>query len=202
MEKFVGELLGHALELLDRLTGDRHVHAGRSRAGAVDRPLQGEPVRRDQLDGTVVRSEHCDLVLDQLGAVLADQAADEDGVGPGRLDLLVERLIRRCLRVVRVETGDLDPERLRRVLEVRRDAEAVRLLVVEDEDVLDADRLRELGVGSALVGVVGDDARVVARAGRVVLVRLGLVARQARLRQADVACSPARSSRCRRPAPG
>ena len=40
-----------------------------------------EAVGREQLDVTVVRPEHRDLVLDHLRAVLVDQAAEEDRVG-------------------------------------------------------------------------------------------------------------------------
>ena len=93
-----------------------------------------EPVRREQLDVAVVRPEHGDLVLDHLGAVLVDQAAEEDRVGPRRLDLLEQRLVGRRLRVPGLEARDLDAERLGRLLEVRRDAEAVGLLVVQDVD--------------------------------------------------------------------
>ena len=58
------------------------------------------------------------------------------------------------------------------VLVVRRDAEAVGLLVVEDEDLLAAELLREQRVGRALEVVGRDDADVVPLAGRVVLVGL------------------------------
>ena len=61
-------------------------------AGLVDRGLGGEPVRSEQLHRTVVRTEHGDLVLDHLGAVLVDQATEEDGVRTGGLDLLELRL--------------------------------------------------------------------------------------------------------------
>ena len=56
-----------------------------------------------------------------------------------------------------------------------RDAEAVGLLVVEDVDALDPLLLHELGDERTLVVVRGCDARVVARAGRVVLGRLARV---------------------------
>src|SRR4029077_6397532 len=99
-----------SLELVDRLAGDRHVHAGGRRARVVDGAPQRKPVRREQFDGAVVRAEHSDLVLDQLRPVLADEAADEYGVGSGRLDAVVQGLIGRCLWIERGETGDLDAE--------------------------------------------------------------------------------------------
>src|SRR5207253_2717242 len=80
--------------------------------------------------------------------------------------------------------GDLDPELLRRGLIGLRDAEAVRLLVVEDVDLLEAERLRPERVSGALDVVGGDDAGEVAHPGRVVLLRLADVPllRQARVR--------------------
>ena len=83
--------------------------------------------------------------------------------------LFDERLVARRLRIPRLEADDLDSERLGRVAGVRRDAETVGLLVVEDEQLRHPDVLEELRDGGALVRVVGHDARVVALAGRVVL---------------------------------
>ncbi len=69
---------------------------------------------------------------------------------------------------------------------LRRDAEAVGLLVVQDEHLLDAERLREHRVSSALVVVRRHDTRVVALAGRVVLARLTGDRARTRVGQADV----------------
>ncbi len=185
-QEVLGEGRSLALELVDRHAGDAEEHPGRRLAGLVDRLLGREPVRCEQLDGAVVRAEHGHLVLDHLGAVLVDQATEEDGVCAGCLDRVEERLVAGGLRIPGGEPGDLDAEVLRRVAGVRRDAEAVRLLVVQDVEALDALRLHELGHGRALVGVVRDDAGVVARARRVVLVGLGGVAARPALGQADV----------------
>ena len=159
---------------------------GSGLGGLVDRLLRREAVRCEQLDVAVVRAEHGDLVLDHLGAVLVDQAAEEDRVGVGAADLPEERLVARRLRIPGLEAGDLDPDGLRGVPEVRRDAEAVGLLVVQDVDARDALLLGELGHGRALVRVMRDDAGVVAAARGVVLVRLGRVATGPALGEADV----------------
>src|SRR5439155_2648353 len=90
-------------------------------------------------------------VLDQLAAVLALEAAEVADVGTGLLHLVRERLVARRLRIPRGEARDLQAELLSRVPEVGRDAEAVGLLVVEDEDALVAELLREQRVRSALV---------------------------------------------------
>ena len=71
-----------------------------------------------------------------------------------------------------VKPAILSAELRRSVLEVRRDAEAVGLLVVQDEHLLDAERLRQQRVSGALVVVSRHDADVVALPGRVVLARL------------------------------
>ncbi len=131
-------------------------------------------------------AEDGDLVLDHLRAVLVDETAEEDGVRIGLADLAEERLVAGGLRIPGLEACDLDPDGLRGVAEVRRDAEAVGLLVVEDVDARDALLLGELGHGRALVGVMCDHAGVVAAAGRVVLVRLGRVAARPALGEADV----------------
>ena len=182
------ELLGNTRELVDRHARDGHEHARRRRARVVDRLLRREAVRCEQLDVTVVRPEHGDLVLDHLGAVLVDQAAEEDGVRPGRLDLLEQRLVARRLRIPRLEADDLDVEELGRLAGRGRDAEAVGLLVVQDVHLRDALILHELRDRRALVVVSRGDARVVPRSRRVVLVGLGRVTaarqvdRQARIR--------------------
>ena len=93
-------------------------------------------------------------------APFADQAAEEDRVSVGAADLAEQGLVARRLRIPRLEAGDLDPDRLRGVAQVRRDAEAVRLLVVQDVDALDALLLHELRHSRALVRVVRDDAGV------------------------------------------
>ena len=88
---------------------------------------------------------------------------------PGLLDRVRERLVARLLRVPALEAGDLDAELLRRVLERRRDAEAVRLLVVQDVDLLEPMVFANCASAGALELVGRDDAGVVALAGRVVL---------------------------------
>jgi hypothetical protein len=72
------------------------------------------------------------------------------------------------------------------VLEVRRHAEPVRLLVVEDVATLHALSDEELGIDGALVGVVRGHPRVVAGAARVVLVRFVVRAPWAALGDAHV----------------
>ena len=95
-------------------------------------------------------------VLDQLAAVVADDAAEEDRVRPGLLDLVRERLVARLPSVPALEAADgRDAELLRVVHEQGRDAEAVRLLVGEDVDLLGLERLsRTARVRSALEAVV------------------------------------------------
>src|SRR4029079_11661677 len=126
-------------------------------------------------------------------AVLTDQTAEEHALRPRLPDLQRRRLVGRSLAVPRGEADDLDAELLGAVLRVRRDAEAVRLLVVQDVELLDAELLRERRVSGALEVVSRHDTGVVALPGRVVLVRLacrcaGTAVGQAhvRVRRADL----------------
>src|SRR5919201_2380458 len=128
------ELLPSRPELVVRLAGDADVHAERRAArvlpGVAER---AEAVRSDEREGLAERPAQ---VLDQLAAVLALEAAEVDDVGAGLLHLVRECLVARRLRIPRREARDLQAELLGRVPEVRRDAEAVGLLVVEDEDAV------------------------------------------------------------------
>src|SRR5207249_1225829 len=111
--------------------------------------------------------------LDQLAAVVADDAAQEDALGAGGLDRGCDRLVARRARVPTLGPLDLDPELLRRAREEIRDALAVRLLVGQDVDGLQLHRLLgEQGIRGALELVTPDDARVVALARGVVHLRL------------------------------
>src|SRR5207248_8368301 len=131
-------------ELLVRQTGDADVHVVGRRARAVDiRRDRREAVRRDDRDA---RAEPGPQILDQLAAVLADQAAEEDRVRPGLLDLVGKRLVRRGLRIPGREAGRREADARQDVLEVACDALAVRLLVVEDVHLFRAELLREQGV--------------------------------------------------------
>src|SRR5262249_8131319 len=123
---------GHALRLARRL-----LNVGRDRREAVRG--QDLHVRRTRPKG-----------LEQLAAVVADQAAEEDALRPRLLDLERGGLVRRRLPVPRREAHYADAELLRSVLRVRRDAEAVGLLVVQDEELLDAELLRERRVCGTL----------------------------------------------------
>src|SRR5262245_17250347 len=159
------ERLALALQARRRLTGDAHVGAVE---GRTVRLRIREPVRRDQRRVGNARLE----VLDQLCTVVADDSAEEDPVRAGRLDRVRERLVARLLRIPALEARHRQAELIRRTAERRRDAEAVRLLVVEDEDLLEPDLLGVHRIRRPLDLVVRDNAGVVPRAGRVVLVRL------------------------------
>src|SRR4051812_13966639 len=115
-------------EALRRLARDADVRAVADRAV---RARIAEAVRHLQLEPRVDRLE----VLHQLRAVVADDAAEEHCLRPGRLDQVRERLVAGLLRIPALEADDVDPELLRRVLVRRRDAEAVRLLVVQHVDL-------------------------------------------------------------------
>jgi hypothetical protein len=81
---------------------------------------------------------------------------------------------------------DLEADFLSGALERVGDTLPVLLLVVEDEDLGDAEVvLEERCVRLPLEVVRGHDARVVARAGRVVLLRLALLGTGARVREPD-----------------
>src|SRR5919108_3171222 len=178
------ELLALRAELVVRLAGDADVHAERRATRVLPRVAErAEAVRRDEREAL---AEGPAQVLDQLAAVLALEAAEVDDVGARLLHLVRERLVARRLRIPGGEAGDLQAELLRRVPEVRRDAEAVGLLVVEDEDALVAELLREHRVRRALVVVGRDDPDVVPLAVRVVLVRLTGRRAGAAVREPDV----------------
>src|SRR5438552_3246431 len=171
------------LQRLRRRTGDADVRA------VGDRPVRtriAEAVRHLELD---LRIDGAD-VLHQLRAVVAGDPAEEHDVRARGLDRVRKRLVAGLLRVPALEAHDLEAE-LRSSLAVRRgDAEAVRLLVVENEDLLLVENgRRELRVGRSLEVVGGDDARVVPLPRRVVLVRLARIPllRQSgiRVRRAD-----------------
>ena len=184
------ELVDERLALADQLVGrnarvaDVHALSGRScRARTGQRRADEEAVRRDQLD-TGVRSQHGNLVLDQLATVRADQAAQEDRIRVGRLDLLHQCLVVGGLRIPRVTPGHLDAELRRRLLEEVGHTDAVGLLVVEHVHALGAQLLRQGRVHRALRVVHRDHASVVSNAARVVLV--GLTGLTAGLRQPEV----------------
>src|SRR5919108_2601531 len=178
------ELLALRAELVVRLAGDADVHAERRATRVLPRVAErAEAVRRDE---RVALPEHSPEILDQLAAALALEAAEIDDVGARLLHLVRERLVARRLRIPGGEAGDLQAELLRRVPEVGRDAEAVGLLVVEDEDALVAELLREHRVRRALVVVGRDDPDVVPLAVRVVLVRLTGRRAGAAVREPDV----------------
>src|ERR671931_1661137 len=178
------ELLARRAELVVRLAGDADVHAERGAAGVLPRVGEGaEAVRGDERERAAERPAQ---VLDQLAAVLALEAAEVDDVGARLLHLVRERLVARRLRIPGGEAGDLQAELLGRVPEVGRDAEAVGLLVVEDEDALVPELLPQHRVRRALVVVGRDDADVVPLSVRVVLVRLSRGRTRAAVREPDV----------------
>ncbi len=193
-----------ALELVDRLAGDGHVHARRRAEPASSIVCWVvKPSGREQLDVAVVRPEHRDLVLDHLGAVL---------VRSGRRG---RRRRRRCAWIFLNSASYEEafgshaakpaismPSDFAAFSEVRRDAEAVGLLVVQDVDLLDALRLartpRRRHPGT----------RRSRPRGRSCACPTGSTcpARSCRSRARPASgrrtCWPARSSRSRRPAPG
>jgi hypothetical protein len=152
----------------------------------VRRDLLGEVHRRDAVGPEQLGVRHRRVeVLVELRCVVVDDAAGEDGVRPGLLDLGGQRPVVRRLAVPGVRSRDLDTELLRSGLRVLRDALAVHLGVVEDVHALDALVVHPLREGGTLDGVDRHDARVVALAGRVVLVRLAGLRAGAALGQAE-----------------
>src|SRR5439155_14919554 len=102
------ERLAGSLELAIRDAGHADGHAvGRLAGPAHDRRDRRETVGREDLDA---RAEPGAEVLDQLAAVLADQAAEEYAGGTGLLDLHGDRLVARGLPVPGREARDRDPE--------------------------------------------------------------------------------------------
>ena len=196
--------LASPLNCVDRLAGNGQVHAlGRRRAGVVDRLLRREAVRREQLDVTVVGPSTATLSLITWAPFSSIRPPRKTASASGCLDLLEQRLVATMPSgPTRRSPPTLMPERLRGVPEVRRDAEAVGLLVVQDVDVLHAELLGELRDGGALVGVVERQrARSSAcRTGSTCPARS--CRSQARPASGRRTCWPARSSRCRRPVPG
>ena len=75
-------------------------------------------------------------VLDQLDAVVADDAGEVDALGTGGLDPLTDRLVARGLRVPRLEALDVDVDLVRPRPERVGDTFPERLVVVEDVDAL------------------------------------------------------------------
>src|SRR4029453_2665184 len=160
-------------EGLGRLPRQPYEHAGRVGARLIDRRLLREAVGGEQLHPPVVRTQHRDLVLDQLGTVLLEDRAEKDGIRPGRLYLLHQVGVAVRLQVVVLDARDLDAERPRGPLE--RPALALAGRVVrgdQDEGAPHPLVLGEAGEPGALAGVVGDNPGVVAGPGRVVDVGL------------------------------
>src|ERR1700746_2287940 len=125
----------HARQSLRRLAGDADIRA------VAYRPVRiriAEAVGHLQLDLRINRLD----VLHQLRPVVADDAAEEDGLRARCLDPGGKRLVARRLRVPALEAGDGDAELLRRRAVRAGDAETVRLLVVQDVHLLVAERLR------------------------------------------------------------
>src|SRR3954469_6550355 len=158
-------------QLVDRQAGEREVHALRLRR-LVEVGEAGEPVRRDDLHLVVV-AEDGDLVLDELGAARVVDAAHEDAVRTGLLDLLEQRRVVRGLLVPGVVRHDLDAVLGGVLLEHLRDALAVGLVVVQHVALLHAEGLTGEDRGRRTLDVVGGhDPGVIALARRVVLVGL------------------------------
>src|SRR5204862_646785 len=80
-----------------------------------------------------------------LGAVVADDSAEVDGLRPGPLDALTDCLVARGLRVPRLEAEDLDAQLFRPELETVGDTFPEGLVVVKDVDVRDRGELLALG---------------------------------------------------------
>ncbi len=176
------ELLAGRGQLVRRQRRRRQVRllldVGRDLLGEVDR---GHAVGAEQL-----RVRHRGVeVLVELRCVVVDDAAGEDGVSATRLDLGGERAVVRRLAVPGIRARDLEAERLGSGLRVLRDALAVDLGVVEDVHAGDALVLHVLRLGGTLDRVDRHDATVVARTGRVVLVRLARLRTGAALGQAE-----------------
>ena len=139
------------------------------------RSAPGKPVNPSgAITLTLVLSPRTEtLSLMSWRAAVVVDPAEEDAVGAGRLDLLEDRGVAGGLRVPGVVAEDLDAVLGGVVLEDLGHALAVGLVVVEDVALLHAEGLAgEDGGRRALDVVGGDDARVVALARRVVLVRL------------------------------
>ena len=134
LEKLSANSLRDADERLDRLAGDRRVHVRRRRACAVDRRLGVEPVRRQQLDAPSFGPSTATLSLISWAPFSSIRPPMKTPSAPVASIFLYRASYEDAFGSNASKPGDLDPERLRRVPEVRRDAEAVGLLVVEDED--------------------------------------------------------------------
>src|SRR5215213_5876755 len=171
-----GELaLGQAAE------GDVDSLRGVARLG--EELVHEDAVGSDEGD-LVVGHAGADLVLDELGRVILDDAAEVDGVRVGLRDLVHQRAVVGRRAVYPLAADHLYALILRGLLELVGEALAVSLLVVEDVDRLESLIQHQRDAGLALLVVGHDHAGVVELARRVVLLGLGRVG--AGLRQADV----------------
>src|SRR4028118_642395 len=177
------ELLALGGELALRQAAEGDVDALGRVAGLAEKLVHEDAVGADEED-LVVGHPGADLVLDELGGVVLDDAAEVNGVRLRLGDLVHQRAVVGGRAVDALATQDLDALLLGGLLELVGEALAVGLLVVEDVDGLHALLHHERGAGLALLVVGHDHAGVVALAGRVVLVRL--VGLAAGLCQADV----------------
>src|ERR687893_3323065 len=177
------ELLALGGELALRQAAEGDVDAVGRVAGLAEKLVNEDTVGANEED-LVVGHPGADLVLDELGGVVLDDAAEVDGVGLGLGDLVHERAVVGGRAVDALTPENLDALPLGGLLELVGEALAVGLLVVEDVDGLHVLLNQKGGAGLALLVVGHDHAGVVALAGRVVLV--WLVGLAAGLREADV----------------
>src|SRR5829696_81314 len=177
------ELLTLFGELALRQAAEGDVDTLRGVARLGEELVHEDAVRTDKGD-LIVAHPGPDLVLDELGRVVLDDAAEVDGVGVGLCDLVHKRTVVGRRTVYTLAADDVDALVLRGLLELVGEALAVGLLVVEDVDGLEALVQHQRDAGLALLVVGHDHAGVVALARRVVLLRL--VRLTARLGQADV----------------
>src|SRR3954451_3146893 len=179
---------GRVVLRVDRADRDVRVLLCVGRELARERGLR-DAIRAEQLDARVGSPN----VLVQLDAVRRGDAAEEERVSTTGLDLRRKGAVVRRLDVDALVAGDRDAVELRGISGGLGNACAVDLLVVGDEHLLHAKLLHPLALNGALDVVCGDDTRIRALAGRVVLARRTLATRawvlgqlKRRVRRADL----------------
>src|SRR4029079_10002691 len=108
------------------------------RSGLIEQRVEDAGGGDEQLARLVVAYDG-DLVLDDLAAVEAGDAADVDAVGARGLDLRHQGLVVLSVGIPAGVAGDLEAVGLGRLLEGVSDALTVGVLVVQDVDARDAE---------------------------------------------------------------